>query len=186
MQSCHNTSGPHGRLKGAYGLDWTPDGNILYTASTGDGISIWSMNADGSAADPISPSGYVERHSSVTADGRYLVFESDRGGGIEVWRSDIDGGHAKQLTTGGRNRAPYSTPDGRSILYASTRAGTTTIWSVDVEGGAPQQLTDIECDWPSISPDGKQFACFSRPAAGQPWQLAVFDIEGGSPRKQFA
>ena len=180
------TSGTPGRLDGAYGLDWTPDGRIFYTAATGEGISIWGMNPDGTGVNPITPSRYVERQLSLTADGRYMVFESDRGGSLEVWRSDLDGGRALQLTTGGKNRAPHIAPDGQWVVYASNRSGSSRIWRVAIDGGAPQQLTDADSEGPSISPDGKQFACFYRPVAGQPWQLAVFSIDGGPPLNLFA
>lgn len=180
------TSGPPGRLDGAYGLDWTPDARILFTAATGEGISIWSMDRDGTAVTPITPFRYVERQLSISDDGGYMVFESDRSGGLEVWRSDPDGGRPRQLTTGGKNRAPHIAPDGQAVVYASTHSGITTIWRVPADGGTPEQLTYEESDWPRISPDGKQFACFYRPVAGQPWRLAVFNIDGGPPLKVFA
>lgn len=182
------TSSSPGRLDGAYGLDWTPDGSILYTAATGEGISIWKLDPDGNGApDPVTPFRYVERQLSLTSDGRFMVFESDRGGGLEVWRSDSDGGHPLQLTTGGQNRAPHIAGDGQWVVFASTSSGSrSTIWRVAVDGGTPHQLTHEESDWPRISPDGKHFACFYRPVAGQPWQLAVFNIDGGPPLQLFA
>ena len=181
------TFGPPGRLDGAYGLEWTPGGHILYTAATGEGISIWSLDPETGAADPVTPFRYVERQLSLTVDGRHLVFQSDRSGGAEVWRSDLDGGRPLQLTSGGRNRAPHIAPDGQWVVYASTQPGSrSTIWRVAVDGSMPQALTDTESDWPRISPDGKQFACFYRPIADEPLQLAVFSIDGGPPLKLFA
>ena len=180
------TYGPPGRLDGAYGLDWTPDARIRYTAATGEGISIWGMDPDGTAVTPITPFRFVERQLSLTVDGRYMVFESDRGGGVEVWRSDPDGGRPVQLTTGGTNRAPHIAPNGQGVVYSSRNSGISAIWWVGADGGPPQQLTHEESDWPRISPDGKQFACFYRPKAGQAWHLAVFNIDGGPPLKMFA
>ena len=180
------TSGPPGRLDGAYGLDWTPDARILFTAATGEGISIWSMDPDGTAVTPITPFRHVERQLSLSADGRYMVFESDRSGAIEVWRSDRDGGRPLQLTTGGNNRAPHISPDAQWIVYASTHSGISTVWRVPVDGGTPKQLIHEESDWPRISPDGKLLACFYRPVAGQPWQIAIYNIDGGSPLSLFA
>lgn len=179
------TFGAAGRLDGAYGLDWAPDGRIFYTASTADGMSIWSMNADGSETKPVTPAGFVERRPSLTNDGRFMVFESSRNGSHEVWRSGLDGGQPQQLTTGGKSRSPHVAPNGEWVVYASTHTGTSTIWRVPIEGGEPLQLTDKESDWPRISPDGKQFACFYRQETDGPWQLGIFDIQGGQPLKLF-
>ncbi len=179
------TFGSPGRLDGAYGLEWTPDNSLLYTASTGEGISIWSMNTDGSEVKQITPTAFVERQMSITRDGRYIVFESSRHGSPEVWRSNLDGGQPQQLTSGGGNRSPHVAPDGQSVVYASTHTGTSTIWRVPIEGGTPQQLTNNESDWPRISQDGKQFACFYRAEADRAWQLGIFDIQGGPPLKLF-
>ena len=180
------TFGSPGRLDGAYGLDWLPDGKIIYAAVSGEGMSIWRIEPESGETAQLTRAGYVERRVSVTSDGRYMVFESDRSGNPEVWRSDTDGDHQTQLTAGGNNRSPHVAPDGRWVVFATTNAGVTTIRRVSIDGGAPVDLTHQESDWPRISRDGKRFVCILRTSLDSPWQLAVFDINGGPPIKLFA
>jgi Tol biopolymer transport system component len=179
------TSGSPGSAAGVFGLDWTPDGRILYTVFTGEGTSIWSMASDGRDARQLTPPSYFEKFFSLSADGEHVVFQSNRNDELEVWRSDLDSGRAERLTSGGRNSQPHVSPDGRWVIYTSNRYGLLNIWRVSIDGGQPTQLTDGETMWPRISPDGKLFACAYRAALDKPWQLAVYPIEGGRPLKLF-
>jgi Tol biopolymer transport system component len=179
------TFGSPGRLDGAYGLDWLPNGQLIYTAVNGDGMSIWRADSDGGEGSQITPSGLVERRMSTTSDGRFMIFESDRSGLLEVWRSDTNGDHPLQLTSGGHNRSAHVAPDGTFVLYASTNSGVSTIRRVSIDGGESVAVTQHESDWPRISRDRKTFACIFRASSGRPWQLAVFDINGGDPLKVF-
>ena len=179
------TFGSPGRLDGAYGIDWLPDGKIVYAAVSVDGISIWRADPESGDSSQITPAGFVERRMSVTADGRYMVFESNRSGDTEVWRSDTNGDRPFQLTTGGRNRSAHVAPDGSFVLYASTDKGVTTVRRISIDGGNSVNVTHQDSDWPRISPDGKMFACILRPRLNSPWQLAVFDITGGDPLEVF-
>jgi serine/threonine protein kinase len=177
-------SGSPGSAAGVYGLEWAPDGRILYQVFEGDGTSIWSMAPDGSDAKQITSGSYIDRGFSLSADGGQLLFQSGRGGALEVWRSDLDGSRAVRLTTGGKNAQPHISPNGRWVIYTSTREFN-SIWRVSTDGGEPTRLTEAETMWPRFSPDGKLFACTYRPSLDKPWQLAVYASEGGLPLKLF-
>jgi TolB protein len=121
----------------------------------------------------------------VTADGRFIVFQSNRSGGKEIWRAGVDGGDLKQLTTGGGNSEPHLTPDSRWVVYSSIRDGKSFIFRVPVEGGEPIRVTDKESTYPRVSHDGKLIACGYRADAGAAEQLALVRIEDGTPVKLF-
>ena len=171
------TFGSPGRLDGAYGIDWTPDLKIVYSAVIGDGISIWRLDPNTGETQQLTPAGYVERRQSITGDGRYIVFESNRSGDTEIWRTDLSGDRPVQLTWGGNNRNPHVSPDGGWVAYASTNGGVTTIRRIGIDGGIPVDLTGEDSHWPRISPDGKSFACIVRSQPEGPWSLAVFDVD---------
>ena len=75
------------------------------------------MDADGGNRKRLTDSAGTDAHPSVSADGRYVVFESDRGDGSSIWRVDIDGGTPFRLTGGNGAGYPYCSPDGRWVYY---------------------------------------------------------------------
>jgi Tol biopolymer transport system component/DNA-binding winged helix-turn-helix (wHTH) protein len=178
------TFGALNRGDGGLGLDWAPNGKIIYVSSVAQSRTIWAMDADGSNAKELTPPGYFETTPSVTGDGRLMVFESNRSGTNEIWRTNIDGSDPKRLTTCGKNSEPGVAPDGRWVVYRSTCESDPGVWRVSLAGGQPMRLTDESGSWPWVSPDSKWVACEYSIVAGKE-QLAVFSIEGGPPVKLY-
>jgi Tol biopolymer transport system component/DNA-binding winged helix-turn-helix (wHTH) protein len=174
-----------GRRDGWGSIEWTPQGKLLYGAIIRNSATIWTMNADGQEQKQLTSTGYRDSYVS-TADGRFIVFQSNRSGTYEIWRSLPDGTDMKQLTSGGNNREPHLSPDGRWIVYSSTQGGLNTIWRVNAEGGHPLRLTDQPAWSPRISPDGKLLACgYSARQDPVKAQLAIISADGGPPIKLF-
>ena len=162
---------------------WTPDGKVVYASRTGENWDIWISNADGSAAKQLTTDAYIDHEPAVTADGRYVVFQSNRSGGRNIWRVDLDGSNLKPLTDGNYvDSNPVSSADGRAVIFVSQRSGTVTIWKVSIDGGSPVQLTNRPAQLPAISPDGKFIAYFhaDEQANNQP-KLSIIPFEGGEP-----
>ncbi|MDQ3650434.1 MAG: winged helix-turn-helix domain-containing protein [Acidobacteriota bacterium] len=175
------------RYEGVDGLAWTSDGRLLYTAYVGDNLSIWSINSDGGDLRQLTANGAVtvDNQMCVTADGRYIVFQSNRSGGLEIWRANTDGSGLKQLTTGGGNLLPSLSPDGQWVVYTSARDGKSTLWRISIDGGEATQLTDKFSSWSQVSPDGKYIAYLAPPEAPGV-RLMIMPFEGGEPVKSFA
>ena len=164
---------------------WTPDGRIVYASRTGENWDLWIANNDGSETKQLTTDAYIDHHPTVSADGRYIVFQSNRSGARNIWRIDADGSNPKQLTAGDSVDAyPVVSPDGRFVVFMSLRSGTWTIWKVGIDGGAPVQLTNRSSEFPTISPDGKSISYFytDEQANNQP-KLAIIGFEGGGPVK---
>jgi Tol biopolymer transport system component len=120
---------------------------------------------------------------SVTGDGRYLVFQSNRGGHFAVWRANSDGGGITRLTGEGVAAQPHVTPDGRWVVYTSGPEGAGGLWRVSVDGGEPLRLTEKKLGGAHISPDGR-FLAGAFGVNGKK-RLAVIPVEGGEPLKLF-
>lgn len=177
------TFGTIGSNDGLLGLDWTPLNQIVYGSSTGRGQSIWTIDPDGRNAKQITAPEYGDAMPNISAEGRTMVFESNRSGGTEIWRANLDGSDARQLTNCGKNFQPNISPDSKWVVYKSTCDGVGSLWRVPFEGGPSQRLTEKAFSWPSISPDGKWIACgFATPVK---YLLAIIPIEGGEPAKFF-
>jgi Tol biopolymer transport system component len=175
-------------INGVYGLngfDWTPDNRVVFTAGIERTVALYSMNADGSDIRPITSAGFYDQRPSVTTDGRFIVFQSNRGGSTEIWRVNIDGSDPRQLTTGGRNHSPVTTPDGKFVVYLSNREGRNFIWRVSIDGGKPVRITDKAYSDPRVSPDGKFIACGYRSDSNSPEQLAILSFADGKLVKVF-
>ena len=87
--------------------------------------------------------------ASMTTDGRYIVFTSERTGAPAGWRMDIDGGNPKQLTRGG-------VAAGTEWLVYQDRQ---TLWKMPIDGGEPVQLSEERLVRCATSHDGKMIAC---------------------------
>lgn len=164
---------------------WTPDGKIVYSNRTGEHWDIWIVNRDGTDSKQLTSDAFIDQQPSVSADGRYIVFQSNRSVGNNLWRINIDGSNLKQLTEGNYfDSYPVSSTDNRSVIFNSTRSGAWAVWKVSIDGGAPVQLTDPPAEYPTISPDGKTIAYFYRDekANNQP-RLSIIPFEGGAPLK---
>ena len=176
-----------GKFDGYYGLSWAPDGRVVYASMAGGGWDIWSMNADGTGQRQLTAGARSNYGPSVSADGRYVVFVSNRAGGpFNIWRMDADGGNPLRLTSGRGENFPHVTPDGRWVVYATVGgAQEPAIWKVPIEGGEPSKLTNRPASWPFVSPDGKSFVCTYGEGQFAATRLAVIPVEGGEPTRVY-
>jgi serine/threonine protein kinase/Tol biopolymer transport system component len=182
-------------FEGLYGVCWTPEGRILYTSRTAQGrSSIWMMDADGAGqkqltvdAQPNNRPSITNNRPTVSADGRYIVFASDRTGNYCVWRMDSDGSNPKQLNRGTFSVRPQITPDGQWVIYADVEAGKQRLWKIPMNGGDPVRLTDYTSSGGAVSPDGTHIAIrfVDEQATPKRQRFAIISIEGGLPSKVF-
>ena len=178
------TFGSPGQDDGWYGLAWTHDERIVYTADTDAGTNIWVMDTDGKNRKQIIPNGGVNIDPTVAANGQYLVFQSNRGGHWAIWRSDLDGSNLVQLTSEEVAGEPSISPDGKWVIYETSSDGSGELWRMSIDGGDKIKLSDRIAEWPEISPDGKFVACGLN-MSDQQVKLATLPIDGGDPIKVF-
>ena len=95
----------------------------------------------GAAANLIS-STRVDQKPSFSADGKKIVFSSDRSGTPEIWICEVDGSNPIQLTALEHVMVdnPRWSPDGRQIVFDSTNRGNSDIYLIGPQGGKPRLL----------------------------------------------
>jgi TolB protein len=177
------------RYEGVDGLAWTPDGRLLYTGYVGDSRVIWSINSDGTDLRQLTPTkaNASDSNMCVTADGRYVVFQSNRSGSTEIWRVNSDGSNLKQLTAGGDPSPPGLSPDGQWVVYRGARDGKAALWRISIEGGEATEIAGVPASaLPTrspvqVSPDGLYIAYL----ASSPERLLIIPFAGGEPVKSF-
>jgi serine/threonine-protein kinase len=148
----------------AQGISLSRRGGRLAYSRLSTWSSIWSipMPARGPVsirgATRITPGNETIEDVDVSADGRWLVFDSDRGGNADLYVMPTAGGEARQITTdpAGDFSADWS-PDGRRIVFHSLRNGNRDIYTVEADGTGLRRWTaaaDEELD-PDWAPDGE-------------------------------
>lgn len=172
-----------GRNDGWNGLTWTNDGRIVYAADDGDGRTLWIINAGGGKPKQLIPTGGLNSYPSITADGRSLVFQSNRSGHFAVWRADLDGGNMVQLTGDQEAGQPSVSPDGRWVIYNSGVESIGELFRIPLQGGTPSRVTDKPAGWAFVSPDSKSIAC--QLILDGKTKLAILSLDNGQLIKSF-
>jgi Tol biopolymer transport system component len=163
---------------GLPGISWTSDGQIVYAARLKGNHDIYIMDQDGKNQKQLTADAHENTWPSVSPDGRYIIFMSNRTGSSQIWRMNLDGSNLKQLTNGSEARWPRCAPDSQWVAYASLSepAG---LFKVSIEGGDYVQLTDKTLSSLAISPDGKMVATGYHEDPGAD-KTAIYSFDSGA------
>ncbi|WP_306592080.1 TolB family protein [Geothrix sp. 21YS21S-4] len=142
------------------------------------GYDLTIANADGSDPKPFLPSPGYDAEATVSPNGKWVVFTSERGGDVDLWRADLDGSHLLRLTDGvGYDGGGVFSPDSSLIAwrtnYPKGEAATAAyrellkqhlvepmemdIWVMKADGSGKRQVTKLPgaAFAPIFTPDGK-------------------------------
>lgn len=181
---------------------WLADGSaVIFTVGpfrsiAGTDADIWKINADGSGLINLTPnSSASDAQGSITADGKKIVFRSDRSEKFNLYIMDGDGANVRQLTdTPEKENFPAISPDGSHIAFSSQKDGipygemqTYELYMMDLEeDGTPGNLRRItnsssHSAHPNFSPDGK-WLVYSSGKAGISDEEPLINIPVGVPQ----
>jgi Tol biopolymer transport system component len=164
----------------ALSVDLSKDGRFLAYPMFLSKNNVWSIAIPGpsvssavsiAGARPLTTEEELTEGVSVSRDGQWIAFDSNRSGNYDIYRMPRTGGRAERLTTDSRDDfMPSWSPDGQSIS----------------DGRDVQQLTNDPSQerYPGWSPDG-QSVVFNSDKEGPP-QLFIVSREGatwGRPRQ---
>lgn len=121
---------------------------------------IYSIEPDGTGFTQLTTT--VDLQPSWSADGKRIVFVSDRDGNAEIYAMNADGSGQTRLTNDPANDTdPSWSPDGKKIVFVSDRtAFKDQVYVMSANGSNVKQLTtgpayDFSPAW---SPDGQRIA----------------------------
>jgi eukaryotic-like serine/threonine-protein kinase len=118
-------------------FDLSPDTKTLaFDSRGGTQDDLFLLSSDGASFRQLLDDTPKDRHPTFTADGKKLVFISDRSGRYEVWSIATDGSGLTQITktTDDTLIEPMISPDGRHIAAHTTSSA--VLFPLDDRGSA--------------------------------------------------
>jgi Tol biopolymer transport system component/DNA-binding SARP family transcriptional activator len=162
---------------------FTHTGNVWMLAPSGQGIASLAN------ARPLTQGTQAIEGVSLSPDGQWLAFDSDRNGNQDIYKMPVSGGEPVQLTQSpeGEFVSTWS-GDGRLIALHSYHSGTRRVRIVSADGGEPRDIVDSPPNQrsPGIAPDGSRLV-FTADVSGQPELFAVSQrgASSWSPARQI-
>jgi TolB protein len=126
------------------------------------GYDIYVANADGSGKRNLTNSPGYDAESTISRDGKKIVFTSTRNGDLDIYTMDMDGKNVNQLTHEiGYDGGPFWSYDGKWIVYRAShpeepkaiakykellsknliRPSTLDLWVMKADGSQKRRLT---------------------------------------------
>ncbi|MGH7658260.1 MAG: hypothetical protein ACREL6_08490 [Gemmatimonadales bacterium] len=112
-------------------------------------------------AEPLTTGNQVIENFGISADGRWIAFDSNIEGNQQIFVIPAAGGEPRRVTRDSAdNFSPEFSPDGRQIVFHTTRNPTRDIYVMNLDGSGEQRLTsDSEESYHRVfSPDGRTIA----------------------------
>jgi len=161
--------------------------------------NIWKMAMPDSGAvlqsqselTPVTVGNQAVENSDLSADGRWLAFDSDLEGNYDIYIVSVDGGEPRPLTTHPADDWMGSiSRDGSEIAFDSWRDDSPDLYLISADGTGEVRLTSdsgLEAG-PRFSPDGLQIAFMATQARGWTSQIFVMGRDSvgapwGAPRQ---
>jgi Tol biopolymer transport system component len=137
--------------------------NLWYSVDASPAHSqLFVANGDGSGEKPILPLTGLDYSPSLSRDGNWIVFTSERSGSADIYRVHRDGTGLERLTSDPAfdDQAALS-PDGKTLAFVSSRKlGRAHVWLMDMVTRRTHLLAKEPGSGfhPAWSPDGKWLA----------------------------
>jgi len=125
-------------------------------------------------ARPVTSGSQQIEGFSVSPDGRWLAFDSNRNGGQDIWRMPVDGSSPPEPISAGPEDEfqPTYSPDGRWVSFHATRSGSLRDLYVVPAAGGPRTRIVVPTSnnlVPRFSPDERSVSYIEWAENGQVW-----------------
>jgi TolB protein len=157
-------------------------------------MEIFEADLDGGNLKNLTNSKGYDAEGSFSADGKQIVFCSNRDGSLNLYIMDADGGNVRELTKTKDcyNGGPFLSPDGKKVIFRSDRKekDRLQLYVINADGTGEKALTDND-KWVYWAPfwykDGKHIiytaADHSDETARPNYDLYWMNIETGKAKR---
>jgi Tol biopolymer transport system component len=190
-----------------------PDYSKGYVWAVYPTYDIFTANPDGTNPKQLTNAPGYDAETTITRDGKKLVFTSMRGGDLDIYTMDADGKNVRQLTNElGYDGGPFWSYDGKQIVFRAyhpqteqqktdylellkqnlIRPTVLEIWVMNANGSNKRQVTNNgKANFgPYFFPDGKRIIFASNmddPKGGRNFDLYKINVDGsGQERITFS
>jgi Tol biopolymer transport system component len=180
-----------------------PDFSKGYVWAVYPSFDIFTANPDGSDLKQLTTSPGYDAETTITLDGKKVVFTSMRDGDLDIYSMDADGKNVRRLTNElGYDGGPFWSYDGKQIVYRAhhpktdqqktdyidllkqnlIRPTTLEIWVMNADGSNKRQVTSNgKANFgPYFFPDGRRiiFASNMDDPRGRNFDLYKINADG--------
>ena len=180
-----------------------PDFSRGYVWAVYPDFDIFTAKPDGSDPKRLTTTAGYDAETTITRDGKKLVFTSMRDGDLDIYTMNADGTGVRRLTNElGYDGGPFWSYDGKQIVYRANhpetdrqkadylnllkqnliRPTTLEIWVMDADGSNKRQVTrNGKANFgPYFFPDGKRiiFASNMDDPRGRNFDLYKINVDG--------
>src|SRR5260370_20557697 len=123
--------------------------------------TLFIAKTDGSDERPLLQTSVFSYNASFAADGKWIIFTSERVGSADIYRVPPDGSSLERLTDDpAYDDQGALSPDGKQLAFVSSHgSGSADIWVVDLQTKKTRNLSHAPASFrPCWSPDGKWIA----------------------------
>lgn len=168
-------------------IDVLGTGKLIFVEDfTRQNLQEVSLGKSSSSPRWVTRGSAVDRQPVYTADGKSIVFCSDRSGNADLWMLALDSGNLRRLTDDpGVDWDPAVTVD-RKLLWSSNRSGHFEVWMSTGDAGSAKQISadGVDAENPSTSRDSSWvYYDSSHPSKEGLWRMRV---DGTEARQVYA
>jgi Tol biopolymer transport system component len=132
-----------GTFDGMKGLEWTPDGRIIFTRNHSGKWDLFVADADGGNVRQLTFDGQDKGFPVVCDSGRAVVYSTNSEGIDHLWKLDLQSGTSTKLTNGLGENGPACQGTVPWVMYAGlVPGGSSYIFKTPISGGAPVRFSD--------------------------------------------
>ncbi|HUF05324.1 MAG TPA: winged helix-turn-helix domain-containing protein [Aridibacter sp.] len=154
-----------GLSDGRAGIAPMADDRVAYIARSGENLSIWTMNPDGSEQKQLTAAPVYLEELRASGDGRYLFYSAPAPDGRtnDLFRLSSDGTAEAQITFESHVIDSAASHDGKWVAYGvqvlSRSKSYFELWKRPIDEGEPIRLRVEDCSRPHFSPDDQFLSC---------------------------
>jgi len=169
---------------------------------------IFIADLKGNITDQLTSAKGYDAEATLSADGKKMIYCSDKGGDLDLYVMDLSSKKEIQVTHQlGYDGGAWFSPDGKKIVWRASRPATPEaiseyksllaegmvaptnmeVWVADANGKNARQITNLgQANWaPNFTPDGKHiiFCSNHEYKRGFPFNMYIVDLEGNGLEK---